>query len=264
MASVSLIFLVLILGLRHGLDADHLAFIDGQTRYNWRVGSPIARWVGTLFSFGHGLVVACVAVILGMVSRHFQFPAYFDVISTWVSVLMLLLLGSLNIVNLLRQNSQSDSFQITGVKGKVLPKFARETTNPFVIIAVGGMFALAADTVSQTSLWAIAAGHTVRYMPLILGLVFMVGMMTTDTVDSLIAFRMISHSSKLGQSASRIMGWIIVILAYGVSVYEILLLFAPSMEIDFETIGIISFVIIVCCYLAGVMTVKKQKRISVE
>ncbi|SDE54720.1 high-affinity nickel-transport protein [Priestia aryabhattai B8W22] len=35
MENLSLILLVFLLGFRHGLDADHLAFIDGQTRYNW-------------------------------------------------------------------------------------------------------------------------------------------------------------------------------------------------------------------------------------
>lgn len=46
----------------------------------------------------------------------------------------------------------------------------------------------------------------------------MIEMMTTDTIDSQVAYRMISYSSKLGESASMIMGWIIVLLAYGVSI----------------------------------------------
>ena len=37
MSTVSIVLLVFVLGLRHGLDADNLAFIDGQTRYNWRI-----------------------------------------------------------------------------------------------------------------------------------------------------------------------------------------------------------------------------------
>lgn len=77
MENLSLIFFVFVLGLRHGLDADHLAFIDGQTRYNWRMGSPVARWVGTLFAFGHGGVVAIIAVILGMVMNDFYISGLF-------------------------------------------------------------------------------------------------------------------------------------------------------------------------------------------
>ncbi|WP_414058624.1 hypothetical protein [Priestia megaterium] len=33
--------------MRHGLDADHLAFIDNQTRDNWRMRRSFSRWVGT-------------------------------------------------------------------------------------------------------------------------------------------------------------------------------------------------------------------------
>lgn len=157
MENLSLIFLVFVLGLRHGLDADHLACIDGLTRYNWRMGSSIARWVGTLFSFGHGLVVASVAVILGMFIKNFKFPDYFDTIVTWVSVLSLFLIGTLNIYNLLRTKSKEVDFQLRGIKGKFIPRIARETTNPFLVVLVGGVFAMAADTVSQTSVWALAA-----------------------------------------------------------------------------------------------------------
>jgi nickel/cobalt transporter (NiCoT) family protein len=258
--NISLIFLVLTLGLRHGLDADHLAYIDGQTRFNWRVGSPIARWVGTLFSFGHGLVVAGVAVILGMFAHNFKFPDYFDTITTWVSIISLFLIGTLNVYNLLNSKSKADDFQIRGIKGKFIPRFAKETTNPIVIIFLGGLFAMAADTVSQTSVWAIAAaGDSVSYMPLILGLVFMVGMMTTDTIDSLVTYRMVSHSGQLGQSASRLMGWVIVILAYGVSSYEAITIFTPSVQVNFETVGIVAFLFLIACYLVALYSKRKDQ-----
>src|SRR3954465_693532 len=94
MENLTLIFIVFILGIRHGLDADHLAFIDGQTRYNWRIGSPIARWVGTLFSFGHGLVVAGIAIILGVFAENFEFPVYFGAFATWIAITSLLIIGT--------------------------------------------------------------------------------------------------------------------------------------------------------------------------
>jgi nickel/cobalt transporter (NiCoT) family protein len=260
MENLSLIFLVFILGLRHGLDADHLACIDGLSRYNWRMGSPIARWVGTLFSFGHGLVVAGVAVILGMFMKDFKFPDFFDTFSTWVSVISLFLIGTLNIFNLIRTNSDRD-FQIRGIKGKFIPRFAKETTNPFLIVLIGAIFALAADTVSQTSMWALAAGKSGSYMPLILGLTFMVGIMSTDTIDSFVAYRIINQSSKIGQSASRVMGWVIVALAYGVSFYEAITFFYPDMELDFEMIGVISFLFLVLCYIVVTQRAKSKSTI---
>nr|WP_239549279.1 sodium:proton antiporter [Scopulibacillus daqui] len=243
-----MLLLVFTLGIRHGLDADHLAYIDGVARYNWRKNSPWARWVGTFFSFGHGLIVASIAVILGMVSQNFRYPSYFDAIGTWVSVLSLFLIGTLNIYNLL--HTEDKDYEPKGIKGKVIPKVFSETTNPLMIILTGIVFAAAADTVSQTAVWALAASHFSSYMPIILGLTFMIGMMLTDTADSLITFRMINQSGKMGQTASKVMGWVIVALAYGVSLYEAVTYFNPSMEINFEAVGVALFTIIVCIYTA--------------
>ncbi|BBH20386.1 nickel/cobalt efflux system [Paenibacillus baekrokdamisoli] len=258
METASLIFLVFLLGVRHGLDADHLAFIDGQIRYNWRIGSPIARWVGTLFSFGHGAVVASIAIILGLFFKSFTFPAFFDTFATWVAILSLFLIGTLNISNLLRAKKHKHDFELKGIKGKLIPKILRETSNPFVIILLGGLFALAADTVSQTSVWAISAVNSNSYMPIILGLVFMVGMMLTDTLDSLIAYRMISQTSKIGQSASRMIGWLIVTLAYGVSFYLAFTFFFPIVDVDFEIVGLVSFLFLVLCF--GVVSLRGRMK----
>ncbi|UOF90882.1 sodium:proton antiporter [Fodinisporobacter ferrooxydans] len=258
MTTVSLLLLVFVLGLRHGLDADHLAFIDGQTRYNWRMGSPIARWVGTLFSFGHGFVVASVAVTLGMFIKNFQFPDSFNTFATWLSIVSLFLIGTLNIYHLLRTKATKQDFELRGIKGKLISRFVRGTTNPFAIILVGGLFAMAADTVSQTSVWAFAAGNSGNSMPIILGLVFMFGIMLTDTIDSMVAYRMISQSSKLGQSASRVMGWVIVFLAYGVSFYEAFIFFNPQAELDFEIVGVVIFICLVICYIGVNLQAKSQ------
>ncbi|WCK56468.1 sodium:proton antiporter [Aneurinibacillus sp. Ricciae_BoGa-3] len=260
MDSLSLIFLVFVLGLRHGIDADHLAFIDGQIRYNWRIGSPIARWVGTLFSLGHGLVVAGIAIILGAFVNHFTFPAYFDTASTWVSIVSLFVIGSLNLFNLLRTKSIEQEFLLSGLKGRLIPKFAKSTTNPLLIILIGGMFALAADTVSQTSAWALAAGHAGGFMSVIVGCVFMLGMMLTDTVDSFITYQMMKTSGRVGRAASRLIGWVIVFLAYGVCFYETITFFGPFLNIDFEVAGAVSFFLLILCFTFLNLRLKSQNK----
>jgi nickel/cobalt transporter (NiCoT) family protein len=255
--SLSLFLLVFVLGLRHGLDADHLAFIDGQTRYNWRMGSSFSRWVGTLFSFGHGGMVALTAGILGMFMKNFTFPPYFDTFASWVSILSLFLIGTLNTYNLIRTRNNTEEFQLSGLKGKFIPKLAKGTTNPFLIILVGALFALAAETVSQTAVWTLAAGNTSQYTPLLLGLVFMIGMMITDTIDSMIVYKMVNESSKFGQAASRLMGWVIVVLAYGVSFYLAFTFFNPWAELDFEIVGVILFIFLVSMFIF--ISIKSKK-----
>ena len=58
----TLCLLVFMLGMRHGLDADHLATIDGLTRFNSRSNPGLARWCGCWFSLGHGAVVVAIAL----------------------------------------------------------------------------------------------------------------------------------------------------------------------------------------------------------
>ena len=58
----ALVLLVFVLGVKHGFDADHLATIDGLTRFNARANPRWARFCGTLFSLGHGAVVIAIAL----------------------------------------------------------------------------------------------------------------------------------------------------------------------------------------------------------
>ncbi|WP_373228682.1 sodium:proton antiporter [Cohnella sp.] len=248
MEEITLILIVFFLGIRHGLDADHLAFIDGQTRYNWQAGSPIARWVGTLFSFGHGLVVAIIAIILGLFTRNFEFPSYFGTFAMWIAVISLLAIGTYNLINLLRTRASDSQYHVKGIKGRFIPRMLRETTNPFLIILIGGLFALAAETVSQTAVWSLAAVNSSGYLSLILGPAFMLGMMITDTLNSWLTHRMLTQSSKLGRKASRMMGWLIVTLAYGVAFYNTFTFFYSTVDLDFEIIGLVFFSIVLLSF----------------
>lgn len=66
--------LVFVLSLKLGLDADHLASIDGLTRYNSNRGVPVARWCGRLFSLGHGAVVIAVSIVAGVLAARWAIP----------------------------------------------------------------------------------------------------------------------------------------------------------------------------------------------
>ena len=59
---IPLLILTFVLGMKHGFDANHLATIDGLTRYNARSNPYLARFCGTLFSLGHGAVVMAIAL----------------------------------------------------------------------------------------------------------------------------------------------------------------------------------------------------------
>ena len=72
---LSLLILTFVLGLKHGFDADHLATIDGLTRYNARYRPGLARYCGSLFSLGHGAVVVGIALGTTLLAGQWVVPA---------------------------------------------------------------------------------------------------------------------------------------------------------------------------------------------
>src|SRR5436309_510185 len=88
-------------GLRHAVDADHIAAIDNTTRKLMQDGQrPVA--VGFFFSLGHSTVVVALSILLALSTAYVEkylpgFKATGAVIGTAVSCLFLLLIGLLNL-----------------------------------------------------------------------------------------------------------------------------------------------------------------------
>ena len=91
---LALAALVFVLGVKHGLDPDHLVAIDGLTRFNSQADRRLARWCGALFSLGHGTVVIAVALVVGVAAGRWIVPAWLDEVGTWISIGFLVALGS--------------------------------------------------------------------------------------------------------------------------------------------------------------------------
>ena len=83
---LGLALVILLLGMKHGFDADHLAAIDGLTRYNACARPRLARSAGVLFSIGHGLVVVCVALGVSMLAQVWRVPQWLEAFGAWVSI----------------------------------------------------------------------------------------------------------------------------------------------------------------------------------
>jgi len=202
---LALMFLVFTLGVKHGLDADHLATIDGLTRFNTYRNPRLARWCGFLFSLGHGVVVMAVALAVGALTSRWAVPAWMEDLGAWVSITFLALLGSLNLVAVL--SAQPDQVvHPVGLKGRFLGRLQR-TGNPLLIAAVGALFALSFDTMSQAALFALTGTQFGGVShALTLGLIFMLGMMLMDGLNGLWIAHLIRRADRLACIASRIMG----------------------------------------------------------
>jgi high-affinity nickel-transport protein len=195
---------VLLLGLKHGFDADHLAMIDGLTRCNARAGRAFARFCGALFSVGHGLVVLAIALAVGVASRSWRTPGWLEISGAWISIGFLALLGGLNLHAVLAADP-GQMVAPVGLKGRWLGRLAR-VEHPALVLLVGALFALSFDTISQSALFALTAirfggiGHAVA-----LGALFTAGMLATDAVNGLWIARLIARADALARIASRVM-----------------------------------------------------------
>ncbi|MBS0395246.1 MAG: nickel transporter, partial [Proteobacteria bacterium] len=207
----ALTLVVFLLGARHGLDADHLATIDGLTRVGSRRGAAHARYSGALFSLGHGAVVVAIAAAVGLWSEHWRTPGWLEASGLWVSVFFLTLLG---IVNLRAVFAAAPGAIVApvGIKGRFLGRLTR-VERPAAVLLVGALFALSFDTISQTALFAVAGSRFGGVAnALLLGSTFLAGMLLTDGANGLLIARLIERSDALARVASRVMG-----LAVGVS-----------------------------------------------
>src|SRR5512132_1400920 len=127
----SLVAVVFLLGLKHGLDADHLAAIDGLARYNAGRKPRLSRWSGLLFSAGHGAVVTAVAVAVATVAAGWRAPAWLEEAGTWSSIGFLTLLGVANLLAVLR-TPRDEVVRTVGLRSRFFGRLTR-AEHPVVI-----------------------------------------------------------------------------------------------------------------------------------
>lgn len=196
--------LVFLLGLKHGFDADHLATIDGLTRYNARHRRPFARYCGALFSLGHGVIVVAIAIAVGLASEKWDAPQWLELSGAWISIAFLTLIGIVNLRAVLAARPDEVLAPI-GIKGRFLGRLT-QASRPLAVAAIGSLFALSFDTVSQSALFALTATQFggVEHS-IFLGLLFVLGMLVTDGVNGLWISKLIARADQIAVIASRVM-----------------------------------------------------------
>ena len=240
--SLSGLGLMLALGLRHGLDPDHIAVIDGLTIHALDQRPGMAPWVGTLFSIDHGSVVTLIALGFGLLSTQVAIPVRLAEIAGWTPVLLLLFVGALNLHALLRH----DDYHAIGWRTWLMPRGFRESSHPAAIVGVGMLFALVFDTATQAAAWgyvATTAGGLGG--ALLIGLVFTAGMVVTDTLDSRLVASMLRRAEReRAQRFRRALGWAIVALSFGVAAYGIATRIDARFELGDVTYSAIGFALL--------------------
>jgi len=196
-------------GLRHAVDADHIAAIDNVTRKLMQQGKqPVA--VGFFFSLGHSTIVFGLSVVIALTSvaikgRFSAFQSIGGMIGTAISAFFLLAIAAANIIVLI---SVYRTFQHVkrggafvdedlnlvlaqrGFFGRIFRNLFRLIEHSWQMYPVGFLFGLGFDTATEVGLLGISATEATRGLPiwsiLIFPALFMAGMALVDSTDSIL------------------------------------------------------------------------------
>ena len=194
----------LVLGMRHGVDADHLAAIDAMTRCNAQARPALARRTGLWFSIGHGAVVIAVAFAVALSAHAWAAPGWLEPFGAWASIAMLVLLGTLNLVAW-RRTAPGAAVALAGWRSRLFNGALRACSRR-AVFGVGVLFAASFDTVSQAALMAAtgAASQGLVAVALLAG-AFVLGMIVTDGLNGWWVARLIQRPGAGAARASRVM-----------------------------------------------------------
>jgi high-affinity nickel-transport protein len=197
------------LGLRHAVDADHIAAIDNVTRKLMQEGKqPIG--VGFFFALGHSTVVVVAAAAIALTESTLQerYPALVavgGVIGTGVSAGFLFLIAAINLIvlagvwRLFRRvrrggvyaEAELDIFLAQrGLLGRVFRQLFRLVSRSWHMYPLGLLFGLGFDTATEIGLLGISAAQASKGLPvwsiLVFPALFSAGMSLIDTTDGVL------------------------------------------------------------------------------
>jgi nickel/cobalt transporter (NiCoT) family protein len=202
-------FLAYSLGLRHAVDADHIAAIDNVTRKLMQEGKrPVA--VGFLFSLGHSTIVLIGAAAIAGTTLALQQRLQFlrnvgSVVGTSVSALFLFVLAAVNLVVLfsiyrtftrIRRGEpyvEEDLDLLLGNRGllaRILRPIFRMIKRSSHMYLLGVLFGLGFDTATEIGLLGISAAQASKSLSfwsiLVFPALFAAGMSLVDTTDNVL------------------------------------------------------------------------------
>jgi len=257
--------MALVLGMRHGVDADHLAAIDAMTRCNAVARPALARRTGIWFSLGHGGVVLAIALAVAVTARAWDAPGWLEPFGAWSSIAMLVLLGVLNLVAWQR-TAPGAAVALTGWRSRLFEGALRACSRR-AVMGVGVLFALSFDTVTQAALMAATgiAHHGVAAVALLAG-AFALGMILTDGLNGWWVARLIQRPGPGAAAASRVM----CIAVSGISLATAAVGAAAQMsgsiagwaDAHGEWIALAIVVIMVCSFGLGLLLARRERPVA--
>ena len=202
-------FLAYSFGLRHAVDADHIAAIDNVTRKLMQQDErPVG--VGLFFSLGHSTIVfglsAAVAITAVVIKDKFDAIENFgNVVGTLISAFFLLAIAVMNIlilVSIFRTFQQVKAGGVyadedlnlllakRGFFGRMFRGLFQLINHSWQMYPVGVLFGLGFDTATEVGLLGISAAEASKGLPIwsimVFPALFTAGMALIDTTDSVL------------------------------------------------------------------------------
>jgi nickel/cobalt transporter (NiCoT) family protein len=196
-------------GLRHAVDADHIAAIDNVTRKLMQEGKrPIG--VGFFFSLGHSTVVITAVMLIALTASSLQrsFPGLIEtsgLVGTLVSVIFLFAIAIINLVVLVgvfrvfqrvkrREDYAEEALNVflarRGLLSRLFRTLFRLISRSWHMYPLGVLFALGFDTATEIGLLGISAAEASQGLSvwsiLVFPALFTAGMSLVDTSDGVL------------------------------------------------------------------------------
>lgn len=283
--------LAFVFGLRHAVDADHIAAIDNTTRKLMNDGKkPLG--VGFFFSLGHSTVVFILTLGLAAASHTFgvflhRVDASASILGTLVSAIFLYLIALLNLI-ILRdiyhvfqemrrtgfthdKKAEMESLLLKrGLMNRLLGPAYHAIRASWQMYPVGFLFGLGFDTPSEMAILGMAVFATGKSVPLVvifvLPLLFSTGMILVDTLDGVLmqsaySWAFLHPIRKIYYNLS--ITTISVLIAFGVGTVEALQILGSELSLkgvfwsfldrmDFGTLGYMIIGILVVSWVVAI------------
>jgi nickel/cobalt transporter (NiCoT) family protein len=195
-------------GLRHAVDADHIAAIDNVTRKLMQEGKrPIS--VGFFFSLGHSTIVIVASLIVYLTASAFQkqLDSVRDIggiVGTSISAFFLFAIALVNVV-ILRgiwrsfqearkggpiADQTPDMLLGGGILARIFRPLFRTISRPWHMYPVGFLFGLGFDTATEVAILGLSAAAATKGLSVgsmaVFPVLFTAGMTLVDTTDGIL------------------------------------------------------------------------------
>ena len=196
-------------GLRHAVDADHIAAIDNITRKLMQEGKR-PMMVGLFFSLGHSTVVFAASLVIALTASSLQqrFPGLIEVggmVGTLISVFFLIgiaiinffvLVGVYRLFQRVRRGKTYSEEELNvflssrGLFGRLLRGLFRLISRSWHMYPLGFLFGLGFDTATEIGVLGISAAEASKGLSvwsiLVFPALFTAGMSLVDSSDGVL------------------------------------------------------------------------------